>query len=330
MSSRRGTLGAMAVKVRVALSLLTIAGLALAAPAAAAVKPGYVVRPAHDELFFFGDGSNGYGGIGFFGYSPGQATVLVEGDNTGVTYELPALVTRDRLEAHYGDVLDISVTFHPKPGQGYEGGRTDGRCIGRKPEVRRGKFVGTIQFHGELGYSELVATRLGGTSEHFFKQLCRRRHRPRAAASSIGPPAEQLAATRVEAGAETWFRALTGIAHPKSYPQWIFEAKRAERVGRVKIIRRAILEAEAGAVLSAPGVQPVTATVAPPAPFAGSAEFHRDAAGVASWTGSLGVELPGLALLPLTGEGFTALTCVGEGAAARPCSGLSPLTPPYP
>jgi hypothetical protein len=237
-------------------------------------------------------------------------------------------VTRDRLEAHYGHVLDISVTFHPKPGQGYKGGRTDGRCIGRKPEVRRGKFVGTIQFHGELGYSELVRTRLSGVSEHLFKRLCKRQ--PRAAASSVGPPAEQLVVARVEAGAETWFRALTGIAHPKNYPQWIFEAKRTERVGPVKITRRVLVEGEEGARLSPPGVVPVAATVAPAAPFAGSAEFHRDVDGVASWTGSLGVDLPGLGLFPLTGEGFTALTCVGEGAAERPCAELSSLAPPYP
>jgi hypothetical protein len=320
----------MAVKARVAVSLLTVAGLALAASPAVAAKPGYEVRPAHDSLFMFAPGSDGYT-VGIFGYSSGRATLRVERlASPSVTYELPALVTRDRLEAHYGDVIDVSVRFHPKPGEGYEGGRTRGRCVGRKPEIRKGWFVGTIAFHGELGYSELVRTRLAGTSEHRFRRRCRKQRRPRAAASSVGPPAEQLVVARIEVGAETWFRALTGIAHPKNYPQWIFEAKRAERVGRVTITRRILVEGEAGATLSPPGVLPVTANVAPPPPFAGSAEFRRDGTGVASWTGSLGAELPGLGLFPLTGEGFAALSCVGEGEAARPCSGLSPLAPPYP
>jgi hypothetical protein len=321
----------MTALTRVALSLLAVACLVLsaAASAAAAARPGYVVRPASDSLFMFGSGSNGYT-VGIFGDSPGRATLLVEQmASPSVTYELPAVVTRDRLEAHYGDVIDVSVRFHPNPGQGYEGGTTRGRCLGKKPEIRRGSFVGTIEFHGERDFTELVRTRLAGVSEHLFRSLCKRR-RARAAASSVGPPAEQLVVARVEAGAETWFRALTGIAHPKNYPQWIFEAKRAERVGRVKITRTVLVEGEAGATLSPPGVVPVTAAVAPAAPFAGSAEFLRDLDGIASWTGSLGVDLPGLGLFPLTGEGFTALTCVGEGGAERPCAALSPLAPPYP
>jgi hypothetical protein len=51
------------------------------------------------------------------------------------------------------------------------------------------------------------------------------------------------------------------------------------------------------------------ASVAPPAPFHGSATFHLDSSTSASWTGSLGVELPGVGNVSLAGTGFWSALC---------------------
>ena len=46
-----------------------------------------------------------------------------------------------------------------------------------------------------------------------------------------------------------------------------------------------------------------TAKVTPPSPFTGSGSFLRNADGSTNWTGTLGVPLPGLGTVRLTGGG---------------------------
>lgn len=299
------------------------------APVAAAIKPVYVVSPAHEEYEFSARGTNGYR-LFFIGDTRGKLTVIVENGPSEVTYELPARVRDHQFEAHYGDVIDLSVRFHPtgarKP---WPHRRLHGRCVGEKPVTRRGELVGTIAFRGERGYTELVTAHHRASGEHNFRLVCRRPNWQRAAASNFEETPEQVVAARPEGAAETWFRALSGNPTLMRSPQWSFEATRAERPGRVRIERKIIIETETGATLSAPGVRPVVAEIAPAAPFSGSAEFRREA-GVTSWTGSLGVEFPGLGVVPLTGPGFTAVSCVGESEkATRPCK-RSPLAPVLP
>jgi hypothetical protein len=293
--------------MRVALPLAALALLATPAPAVA-TKPRTIVHRAHEGIDLFAEGSNGYTVL-VAGFSPHKALVLVEKPPQSVLYELPALIDGNRFEAHFGDVIDVSVSFQAERRRVIPGAPGQ-RCSGRKPESLYGTFVGTIEFHGELGFTELVSTERNGTRDRYFRRVCR--PVPRAAASTTGPPARQLVVARPEGSSETWFRALTGIAAPKAYPQWIFEARHTERIGPVSIRRQALVEAETGATLSALGITPTTAAVSPPAPFFGSAEYV-EGAGPGSWTGSLGVELPGVPPVPLTGEGFDALTCVDQG-----------------
>lgn len=312
------------------LGVLLLAGLLLAPSAAvAAAKPGDVVYPAHKELEFGARGTNGYG-IFFIGEERGKLTVLVDKGANEVTYELPAQWHGDHFEAHYGKVIDISVRFHPRAGSGpLPDQPLQGRCVGRKSVTSRGEFVGRIEFRGERGYTRLITTRHRASVEHNFKKVCRKRSFRPAVGSAIAEGPEQIVAARSAGPTETWFRAVIGLS-AKLWQQWTFEVRRAERVGRVRIERLTILEEENGATLSASGVLPVTAEIAPTTPFSGSAEFRQEATGATSWTGSLGDDLPGLGVVPLTGEGFTAVSCVGEGEkATRPCK-RSPLAPVYP
>jgi len=87
----------------------------------------------------------------------------------------------------------------------------------------------------------------------------------------------------------------------------------SERRGRVSIQRAAVAEGDPGSILTSPlGVQPVTATVSLPKPFAGTASYLEEPGQPPSWTGSLSVRLPGLDPLPLAGPDFTSALCTGQ------------------
>ncbi|HEX4751855.1 MAG TPA: hypothetical protein VH268_03070, partial [Solirubrobacterales bacterium] len=64
--------------------------------------------------------------------------------------------------------------------------------------------------------------------------------------------------------------------------------------------------------VSAPGVSPPDATLAPSSPFSGSATFELTSPTKASWSGDLAVELPGLGKVPLAGPKFYSGLCEGE------------------
>src|SRR4029077_15549246 len=97
------------------------------------------------------------------------------------------------------------------------------------------------------------------------------------------------------------------------FPLPLVPSGTAERRGRVKIRRGALIEGDAGSVLTSPfEVVPVTATVNLPSPFAGIGSYVEEAGVPPSWTGSLRVRLPGVDPVPLTGPGFTAALCRGS------------------
>lgn len=58
---------------------------------------------------------------------------------------------------------------------------------------------------------------------------------------------------------------------------------------------------------------PSEATVKPPAPFEGSAEFTLESPTVANWTGDLRVPIPTLGTVALTGPEFKPTLCDGGG-----------------
>jgi hypothetical protein len=77
-------------------------------------------------------------------------------------------------------------------------------------------------------------------------------------------------------------------------------------IGRLVFVEDAVSPA---LTTSASGVHPASATLAPPPPFYGEGNFFENSSTSHSWTGTLGVSLPGLDL-PLTGEEFKTSLCV--------------------
>jgi hypothetical protein len=83
-----------------------------------------------------------------------------------------------------------------------------------------------------------------------------------------------------------------------------YEVGISEMSNGISIGRFAGLVTPAGTFTYDPKV--LTATLSPPAPFSGSAQFHRSAKPANRWSGNLTVDLPGRAGVKLTGGGLTA------------------------
>lgn len=83
-----------------------------------------------------------------------------------------------------------------------------------------------------------------------------------------------------------------------------FIANTKERRGSVRIARAAFAISGRGRTFAFDRAVR-SATVRPPKPFRGSATFQRNPDGTRSWSGSLGVSLPGAAV-ELTGPTFKA------------------------
>lgn len=86
-------------------------------------------------------------------------------------------------------------------------------------------------------------------------------------------------------------------------------ASEAERHEGVAISRQVFLIDEETVLLSPLGVEPVTASVALPPPFFGSASLEQGPGAAPVWSGDLTVNLPGARRLPLTGPGFQGVSC---------------------
>jgi hypothetical protein len=85
----------------------------------------------------------------------------------------------------------------------------------------------------------------------------------------------------------------------------------AER-GRSTFFSTALLPAPLSAFTVSDETTPAEATVAPPAPFSGSATFERASSTRSTWLGDLALELPGFGRVRLAGPKYRSLVCRGN------------------
>ena len=260
-------------------------------------------------------GSHGYRVV-IGGRSGGRVEVVARKGAAVATYDAPGRVTRTGLHANLGQLGRISVRFHRigKPRVKRPPGSR--RCKGRDPILEKGRFEGTIRFHGEQGFTDVAVQGARGAVSQEFKRRCSPRSDRRgwgaAASHENQDSARALIAGTTEHGRTVYF-ALLSIEAELDEDEPLFlslaTAGTSERRGRISIQRVAVIPADAGNLLVSPfGVEPATATVSLPRPFAGTASFLEEGSAPPSWTGSLNVHLPG-ADVPLTGPGFTTALC---------------------
>lgn len=234
--------------------------------------------------------SNGYTllvvGIPSYANRPGSLEIFAYKKGESVSYRAPATVTEASIQADLGEVGEISVAFH-------RSGRAVSVPCGERPiRFDSGYYEGTIQFHGEQGYTTVEATRVPGSTDYWEAILC-------------GEFSEVFSGAGGRGGA------LLYVRNPALGQEMSVSKRRpgaaAQIVAEVSEYTGSGIAIKRYATLRMPGEgftydrRLRTATVRPPAPFAGSARFDlREKAG-RRWSGDLTVDLPGRADVPLTG-----------------------------
>lgn len=224
------------------------------------------------------------------GDEEGDIGILVYGKRASVSYWAPATVTATTIEANLGLLGRISVT-RQRTGRM----KTVPGCKpGSRKQVPADRYEGTIEFHGEEGFTEVSAT--SAPLDVLVPCVTR--------GGDAAPPGPRLPGARIDlekryrGGSQLEFTAaqrrpggLTGL-----------QVELDERRGEIAIERTAWAFASAGALRYDRDLR--TATLRPPAPFAGHATFDRGAPRARQWTGNLTVDMPGRSDVPLTGRGF--------------------------
>ena len=321
--ARFGSISRLARVTRLGIS--SIAALALAAalvgaPVAGAAKPQ--VQPAQRFVYFNARGSHGWRlqvtaiaasgrkarqPIGFFTRGPHHEEVQYVGAEGQATEDgvieakAPGL---GRVAVRFEQTYETPVTFIPESGCKAEG----------KSASLKGVFRGTIKFHGEGGYTTVDRGRAPGHIEVVPREVCHQpKHHPQPPKETGGEAGiEYLSAGRDEGGGSLTFDAFaTGLKIPREGPLTSFSASYTHKRGKLLIVASTrVLGKEKGLLsLTAPDGMPTEATVKPPAPFTGSANFKLESPTTASWTGDLSVEVPTLGTVDLTEPGFWAGAC---------------------
>lgn len=271
----------------------TLVALLLPASAAAGLPKG-AISLSSIEL---GE-SNGYEvelAAGRFGTRRPGVVVTAQRETASASYSVRT-GSAPGIHATFGSLGQVDLGFHRR------------RKVVERPErncrwiIETGVFRGSVQFVGEGGY---IASEVANPKGEIFRLpdgFCGLgSFRP---GLPPGLPRETVLAARLKAGTgEVSFRASR---ERSSRGTILFNADTTERVEGMQIERSVRVPGEPGD-FTATGTS--RAAASPPSPFSGSARFRDPLGEPVSWEGPLAVTLPGLAALPLTGEGFTARLC---------------------
>jgi len=219
----------------------------------------------------------------------GEVLVLAGTRGAAVLYFARATVTDTSIEADLGQVGRIDVNFEPTGEPRME----RAQCGGRPVAVDSGRYVGTVEFHGEQGYSEAHATSVRGDAKFTLSLVCG--GGPRSEGVGGHSPGALLTAH----GQTTNFHFEARKNSPTRVAR--FSASIDERRGSLGITRG--ISAEAGPAAFDYDVSAGTATVSPPVPFDGEAVYRRGPGKSTSWHGDLTVDFPGRADVRLATPG---------------------------
>jgi hypothetical protein len=278
-----------------AVAPLAAATLLLALPVAAPAATAEDETKSNGYGAFILQGTNGYriSVIAIFqpGYGKSSDIYLgVTGKGRRAVYLVPGVVTDTKIEADLGSLGEIDVTFRPSGKEGV----AHPKCAPKRRAVyKKGTYVGTIEFRGEEGYTQVSANRA-----RFVHVL-----------ASVGCPytvTDEVFEANLP-GASLWARAkqrgleLQANQNRPGKPVRV-EASIRERRGPIWIRREVTSTYSADSFHFAPDLR--TAVLNPPAPFFGAGFFHRDAKPAGRWTGDLRVDFPGRSSVFLTGDRF--------------------------
>jgi len=300
------------------LVLLCVAALLSALPAAASAKPSHFVKPKALHATVPLSASNGYSAV-LRTSGHRQVTMTLDKEDAIARYTALGKVTRKGIEADFDSFGHVSLRFrsqsrfHPQliPGLKLPWFLRDD-CRGRKAVGEKGIFTGDVRFFGEHGYVKINAHRAKGRVVRSYRQVCKK---PSRAGASAGKLREEGAVLDAEARGQGVLRYL--LATELSFFLGKDQASTTiafgglqEKVGRVAVDKRALIFDELDTLeLSPLGEQPLSAEVKMPKPFEGTGSYLREGKAPATWSGDIGVRLPGSGLVALAGPEFEADLC---------------------
>lgn len=271
-------------------ALLT--GTASAAPAAPAEEVG---APVGFEL----RGTHGYA-ISGSAYLPGpgrrgEFALTAQRGDEAVTYSVAAKVTANSIRANLGSLGRVDLSLR----RSGEEKSAHVKCLHYSESYEAGTWEGLIEFNGEGGYSRARATQAVGLPILLLfakARICQER----SSGETFGPgvPGARLKGVSYADGRTVRFQ----INKNRRGGKTLFTASLAERERGIHIYRKLGGIAPAAAFRYDRRVR--TATLDPPAPFAGSAHLRRSRNAVSPfWTGNLTLAFPGRTV-PLAGPDF--------------------------
>jgi hypothetical protein len=217
-------------------------------------------------------------------------------------YFAPGEVTREGIAAKFGGFGEFVVDYEPF--RTLETHGPNRHCKGEPNTTTEGFFRGTMRFRGEDGYVSVDAARVKGTLALQPKWDCDY-YRTAAASRARGGEADDDEATLAAQSRGDRIRFSVFGSHEKGErPNAFFIASSQEAREGVDIFR--ITYAGSRSAGFEFDNRRGTATVDPPAPYAGSAYYRRRPNAPDHWTGSLTAPLLGLGRVRLAGPGFVA------------------------
>ena len=283
------------VKTRGCLAIFGCALAALALPGSAASRMPEGISLSSIKL---GE-SNGYelelGAVRFGKRRPG-VEITAQRETASASYSVRT-GSGPGIHATFGFLGQVDLGFHRRK-KAVERPERNCRWI-----VETGVFRGSVRFVGEGGYIASEAIDPEGEIFRLPDGFCGLGSF-RLGLLPPGLPRETVLAARLKTGAgEVSFRASRERSARRTV---LFNAGTAERVDGMRIERSVRVPGTPGDFTA---TEASRAAVSPPSPFSGSARFRDPPGEPATWEGTLAVTLPGLAAMPLAGEGFIARLC---------------------
>jgi hypothetical protein len=293
------------------------AGLAaaalLVAPSQAGAKPGYFVFPKYHETALAVGGTHGF--TISISRSSGWVTLHASSDEGAAVYLVrPRRSSRNGIRARFPGVGRIAVRFHPSGPPVRTKAPFFPGCRGGGEIEQPGTFTGTIRFRGERDFTRVAARRARGLVQHSFREVCKG---PTGHEKPDGFSGYLLEALKRSPGRLVSFSATRFSIFGELDDEVHFLANTAERRASMRIARIASVTAGTESfVVADPTARSTSASVAPPAPFGGTAEFRLAPDGRPELDGTLSVDLPGAPAVELAGPSFSPQLCID-----RRCTG---------
>ncbi len=287
---------------------VALAAVAVAAPSPAAAKPRHIVFPGGLESEFSIRGTNGYE-LTIAHIRKRVELYASKGDASAIyLVRAPRPSGDGTIEATLPGVGRISVRFEPSgparrsppffpPGAG---------CSGGGEVKQRGTFRGTIRFAGEQSFTRVSTGSARGFTRVVTREVCKGGSNGKAVRGVRGYSLTSLARSR---GRQVFFGATRETSEDVIRGDTSYWAQAYERRRGMQIVRIALVHAgPATFAVAGPPARPSSASVAPPAPFRGTATFDATL-DTPTWEGSLAIDLPGASGLQLTGPAFSSRLC---------------------